>query len=112
MDQTVGGTVEQTFNASLNAKAEGLCQACRNLRTRNRRDTRAGQYKRKLDTQAGPVEIKMPKLRTLPFESAIIERYRRRESWMEEALIKRYPCGHLCAPGGRCHRGAVGYKGR
>lgn len=32
----------------------------------------------------------MPKLRTLPFETAIIERYRRRESSVEEALIEMY----------------------
>lgn len=32
----------------------------------------------------------MPKLRTLPFETAIIERYRRRESSVEEGLIEMY----------------------
>ncbi len=32
----------------------------------------------------------MPKLRTLPFESAIIQRYRRRECSVEEALIEMY----------------------
>ena len=35
----------------------------------------------------------MPKLRTLPFETAIIERYRRRESSVEEALIEMYLAG-------------------
>lgn len=32
----------------------------------------------------------MPKLRTLPFETAIIGRYQRRESSVEEALIEMY----------------------
>lgn len=32
----------------------------------------------------------MPKLRTLPFETAVIERYQRRESSVEEALIEMY----------------------
>lgn len=32
--------------------------------------------------------MKMPKLRCLPFETAIIERYRRRESSVEEALVE------------------------
>ena len=35
----------------------------------------------------------MPKLRTLPFETAIIERYRRRESSGEEALVETYLAG-------------------
>ncbi len=35
----------------------------------------------------------MPKLRNLPFETAIIERYRRRESSVEEALIEMYLAG-------------------
>jgi transposase-like protein len=33
-----------------------------------------------LETKAGVVTLKVPKLRSLPFETAIIERYRRRES--------------------------------
>jgi putative transposase len=39
------------------------------------------------------VNIKVPKLRTLPFEAAIIERYRRRESSVEEALVEMYLAG-------------------
>lgn len=35
----------------------------------------------------------MPKLRHLPFETAIIERYKRRESSIEEALIEMYLAG-------------------
>jgi transposase-like protein len=35
----------------------------------------------------------MPKLRTLPFETAIIERYQRRESSVEEALMEMYLAG-------------------
>jgi transposase-like protein len=39
------------------------------------------------------VELNVPKLRNLPFETAIIERYRRRESSVEEALIEMYLAG-------------------
>jgi len=39
------------------------------------------------------VTLNVPKLRTLPFETAIIERYRRRESSVEEALIETYLAG-------------------
>jgi Transposase, Mutator family len=57
------------------------------------RDTRAGHYSRHLHTKAGEVELKVPKLRSLPFESAVIERYRRRESSVEEALVEMYLAG-------------------
>jgi transposase-like protein len=46
-----------------------------------------------LQTKAGDVSLKMPKLRSLPFETAIIERYRRRESSVEEALMEMYLAG-------------------
>lgn len=37
--------------------------------------------------------MKVPKLKGVPFETAIIERYRRRESSVEEALIEMYLAG-------------------
>ena len=46
-----------------------------------------------LRTKAGEVTLKVPKLRNLPFETAIIERYRRRESSVEEALVEMYLAG-------------------
>lgn len=77
----------------LGAEAEQLCNAGRYERTDARRDSRAGSYRRKLGTQAGEVELKIPKLRQQTFEAAIIERYRRRESSVEEALIEMYLAG-------------------
>ena len=56
-------------------------------------DTRAGSYDRTLQTKAGEVKLKVPKLRQQTFETAIIERYRRRESSVEEALIEMYLAG-------------------
>jgi transposase-like protein len=47
----------------------------------------------KLQTKAGEVTLKVPRLRKLPLETAIIERYRRRESSVEEALIEMYLAG-------------------
>lgn len=38
----------------------------------------------------GEVKLKVPRLRKLPFETQIIERYRRRESSVEEAIIEIY----------------------
>src|SRR5215831_20071319 len=89
----VRGSVEETLKAMLEAEAERLCNAGRYERTEARRDTRVGSYRRKLGTQAGEVELKMPKLRRQTFETAIIERYKRRESSVEEALIEMYLAG-------------------
>src|ERR1700680_2001997 len=86
-------TVEDTLNAMLDAEADRLCRAERYERTEARKDTRAGSYQRQLQTKAGEVTLKVPKLRTLPFETAIIERYRRRESSVEEALVEMYLAG-------------------
>jgi putative transposase len=75
------------------AEADRLRNAQRYERTEVRRDTRAGHYERKLQTKAGEVRLKVPKLRAQTFETAIIERYRRRESSVEEALIEMYLAG-------------------
>jgi transposase-like protein len=93
LDSIVRNTVEDTLNELLDAEAERLCNAKRYEHTGARKDTRAGHYRRKLQTRVAQVELKMPKLRKLPFETAIIERYRRRESSVEEALIEMYLAG-------------------
>jgi len=93
LGEVVLSTVQETLNAMLDAEAEHLCNARRYERTEARKDTRAGHYSRKLHTKAGEVELQVPKLRTLPFETAIIERYKRRESSVEEALIEMYLAG-------------------
>ena len=93
LGEMVRGTVEEALNAMLDAEADRLCGAGRYERSEGRRDTRAGSYERSLDTKAGPVKLKMPKLRRQTFETAIIERYQRRESSVEEALIEMYLAG-------------------
>lgn len=93
VDEVVRSSVEETLNGLLQAEAEQLCGAGRYERSADRVDTRAGHYERKLETKAGVVTLKVPKLRTLPFETAIIDRYRRRESSVEEALVEMYLAG-------------------
>ena len=79
LGELVRGSVEETLNQLLDAEADKLCNASRYERTQARLDTRAGHYKRKLHTKAGEVTLKVPKLRQQKFETAIIERYRRRD---------------------------------
>lgn len=93
LGQFVKNTVEETLNAMLDAEADVICNAQRYERSPERQDTRAGHYQRQLHTKAGEVTLKVPKLRKLPFESAIIERYKRREISVEEALVEMYLAG-------------------
>lgn len=93
LGELVRGTVEETLNGLLDAEADALCGAQRYERSPERTDYRAGSYDRTLHTKAGEVTLKMPKLRKQAFETAIIERYRRRESSIEESLIEMYLAG-------------------
>lgn len=93
LNELVRGSVEETLNQLLDQEADRLTNAARYERTEARKDTRAGYYQRSLETKAGKVNLKVPKLRKLPFETAIIERYKRRESSIEEALIEMYLAG-------------------
>ncbi|NTW70584.1 MAG: IS256 family transposase, partial [Chlorobiaceae bacterium] len=93
LGQVVRSTVEETLNMMLDAEADQLCNAEKYQRNEARTDTRAGHYQRKLHTKAGVVTLEVPKLRRQTFETAIIERYRRREASVEEALIEMYLAG-------------------
>jgi transposase-like protein len=93
LDEMVRSTVEQTLNDLLDAEAETLCGAKPYERSEARKALRSGHYERELETKAGAVTLKVPKLKGARFETAIIERYRRRESSVEEALVEMYLAG-------------------
>ena len=84
---------KETLNGLLDAEAEQICRAQRYERSPERADSRAGHYERKLETKSGEVTLRVPKLRRMPFETAIIERYRRREASVEESLVEMYLAG-------------------
>jgi putative transposase len=93
IDEAVRSSVEETLNGLLEAEADQICRAQRYERSPERVNTRAGHYERSLETKAGEVRLKVPKLRRLPFATVIIERYRRREASVEEALVEMYLAG-------------------
>ena len=93
LDGLVRKSVEDTLNTLLNEEADAICNAGRYQRSPDRQDTRAGTYKRKLLTTSGEVELKIPRLRTLLFETQIIKRYQTKQSSVEEALIEMYLAG-------------------
>ena len=94
--ELVRGSVEETLNELLEKEAELLTQAARYERSEARQGYRSGHYDRNLTTTSGDVTLHMPRLKGVSFETAIIERYRRRESSVEETFIEctwqAFPC--------------------
>lgn len=93
LKELVRGSVEETLNGLLEKEAQRLTNAARYERIAARQGYRSGHYERNLTTTSGEVTLRMPKLKGVTFETAIIERYRRRESSVEEALIEMYLAG-------------------
>lgn len=86
-------TVEDTLNALLEEEADDLVKAERYERSADREAYRAGHYERGLTTTSGQITLQMPKLKGMRFTTAIIERYKRRETSVEEAMIEMYLAG-------------------
>ena len=80
LKELVRGSVEETLNELLEKEAESLTQAARYERSEGRQGYRSGHYDRNLTTTSGDVTLHVPRLKGVSFETAIIERYRRRES--------------------------------
>jgi len=93
LKELVRSSVGETLNELLDKEADELINAEKYERSSKRRGYRSGHYQRKLTTTSGDVTLKVPKLKGIPFETAIIERYRRRECSVEEALIEMYLAG-------------------
>lgn len=89
----VRNSVEETLNALLDHEADELVRAGKYERTGDRKGYRSGHYERNFGTTSGEVRLRMPKLKGIQFETAIIERYKRRECSVEEALIEMYLAG-------------------
>jgi len=86
-------TVQDTLNALLDEEAGILVRAEKYERSMAREAYRSGHYRRNLTTPSGEVSLDIPKLKGLTFQTAIIDRYRRRESSVEEAMIEMYLAG-------------------
>ena len=93
LGELVRKTVEDALNALLDAEADQIANAGRYERTDERQAYRSGHYRRGLTTTCGEVELNVPKLRGATFASKVVERYRRRESSVEEAMMEMYLAG-------------------
>ena len=77
--ELVRSSAEEILNEMLEKEAESLTQAARCERREARQGYRSGHYNRNLTTTSGDVTLHMPRLKGVSVETAIIERYRRRE---------------------------------
>ena len=93
LNRLVRQSVEDTINSLLDAETDAICNTGWYQCSVDRLNIRVGSYKRKLMTTSGEVELTVPRLRTLPFETQIIRRYQTRQSSVEEALIEMYLAG-------------------
>ena len=91
--EPVGKTIEETINAMLDEEADRLVGAGPCERADERAAYRAGHYERGFTTTSGQATLKMPKLKGMRFATAVIERYKRRETSVEEAVIEMYLAG-------------------
>ena len=93
LQDLVRSSVEETLNALLDHEADELVNASKYERSELRQGYRSGHYSRTLATTSGEVTLHVPKLKGIQFKTAIIERYRRRECSVEEALVEMYLAG-------------------
>lgn len=98
LKELVRMTAEDTPDALLEEEADDPIRADRYERTASREAYRAGYYERGLTTTSGQVTLRMPKPKSVRFATAIMERYRRRETSAEEVMIEMYLAG-ACPPG-------------
>ena len=91
-------SIEDTLNALLDKETDELVNAQKYECSQKRQRYHSGHYKRNFYTTAGEVKLKVPKLKGVPFETAIIEHYRRLEISAGEALIE------MCLAGGSVRR--------
>ena len=93
LEALVKDTIQDTLNALLDEEADRLVGAERYERTLGREAYRSGHYRRSLTTRAGDITLDVPKLKGITFQTAIIKRYKRRETSVEEAMIEMYLAG-------------------
>ena len=93
--ELVRKTIEETIDAMLDEEADQLVGAEPYERTDERAAYRAGHYERGFTTTSGQVTLRMPKLKGMRFATAVIERRKRCETSVEEAIID--------VPGRRAH---------
>jgi len=93
INEQIKGAIKEVLEGIMEAEAEELLCAKPYERTDERADYRNGKRKRNLQTRVGEIELEVPRLRVLAFQTEVIDRYRRMEISLEEAMIEMYLSG-------------------
>lgn len=93
IEDKIRGAIKEVLEGIMEAEAEELLCAKPYERNGERTDYRNGKRKRKLTTRVGEIELEVPRMRVLQFQTEVIERYRRMEISLEEAMIEMYLSG-------------------
>lgn len=88
LGELVRQTVEDTPDGLPEGEADDLVGAERYESTADREAYRAGRYGRRLATTPGEAALHMPRPEGTRIATAIVERHRRRETSVEEAMIE------------------------
>jgi putative transposase len=108
LDRTAKGFKKQLIEAALEAERTEflLCQSYE--RTDERTDYRNGYWTRYLSIKDGRLEIKMPRVRALGYESGVIRRYQQRTKDVDAALLRIFLYGASTRLTGQALRPLVG----
>jgi len=93
IEDKIRGAIKEVLDGIMETEAEELLCAKPYERSEDRADYRNGKRKRKLTTRVGEIELEVPRMRVLQFQTEVIERYRRMEISLEEAMIEMYLSG-------------------
>ncbi len=108
LDKTAKGFKKQLIEAALEAERTEFL-LCRSYeRTDERTDYRNGYWTRYLIIKDGRLEIKMPRIRGLGYESAVIRRYQQRTKDVDAALLRIFLYGASTRLTGQALRPLVG----
>jgi len=92
-DRHLMGIRKRFIEGALEAERTMLVGCRSHERTDNRKDYRNGYWKRFITLKCGRLEINMPRLRGISYESAIIPRYKQRAKEVDEVLLKIFLYG-------------------
>ena len=84
---------QRFINGALEAEREMIVGCKSHERTEQRKDYRNGYWRRWITLKDGRLEIKMPRIRGMKYESGIIPRYKQRVDAVETALLKVFLYG-------------------
>jgi putative transposase len=81
------------INGALEAERDMLLGCKWHQRTANRKDYRNGYWNRWITLKDGRLEVRMPRIRGMSYESGIIPRYKQRVNAVDAALMKIFVYG-------------------